>query len=91
MITLEYVKEYYPKSSDLLALFVLEKCGGNYSHSSIIYFLDTHKLWIGITVGDSGQDYVVELNGLLLNCLSGRIKAEEWIINEALLILEKTI
>jgi len=90
MIEINEIETEYPKSYNLFKDFLFKECSDNYSHSAIIYFLDTHKLFINIITDFNGSNYLVELNGLMIDSFENRIDAEKYAIKQMLKILENT-
>jgi len=90
MITNDEIKEKFPKAWVLLQAFLINKVADVFSTSSLIYFLDTHKLFIGITT-DSGEDYIIELNGIIVNALGSRLEAEDFALRQMFSILEREL
>lgn len=91
MISDEEIQLNYPKIYPLLATFIKHECLEVYSTSSLIYFLDSYSLFIGITCDEYGEDWIVELNGIIIETKDNRIEAEDFALLEAFLILERTI
>lgn len=85
------LRTLFPKSSKLLEEFIVKECADIYSVSAIVYFLDTHRLFIGITSDSQGEDFICELNSVLLNAKESRQNAEEFCIIEAFYILEEEL
>ena len=86
----EEVRDRFPKSYNELHDFFSKNAISNCNVSTIIYYLDSKKLFIGITTGD-GEDWICELNGLIIDVKDKRVDAEEFCINEALQIIEKEL
>lgn len=61
------------------------------SVSTLVYFLDTKELYTGITSNSTGEDWIIELNGIILTVKDSRVDAEIYVINEAFDILEKSL
>jgi hypothetical protein len=88
MIEYEQIHTQYPKSAELLQQF-LSNNHIDYSTSALIYFLDTKFLFVGITCDGAGIDWIIELNGIIINTMDSRIEAEDFAVNEGFYILEK--
>ena len=84
------IEEKYPKSFAEFKIFLDKNAIECVSASVYIYFLDSKKLFIGITTME-GTDYLIELNGIMVEIKDTRELAEDYAIREMFQILEKTI
>ena len=87
-MTINEIKEGWEKIGAQYEIFLLQECASNHSNSSIIYFLDSNKIFIGVTPVDNGSDWIIEINGIIVEVCDDRQSAEEFAIRECLQILE---
>lgn len=89
MISLSQINEECPKAyQQWLEFIFINPEIENISTSTLIYFLDTKHLFIGITSDSTGEDWIIELNSIIIGVKQDRINAEDFIVSEAFRILE---
>lgn len=59
--------------------------------SVLMYFLDTQKIFVGITSDENGEDWFVELNGMNIDIVGDRQSAEDLGIEEGFICLERIL